>query len=70
MVTNIFPHFSSNDKHMHTHPAESRDSQGNTGLELIWILLAQTGDERDGCSHHALSTERQKFRKNILTRIA
>lgn len=41
----------------HTYSAESGNCQRDTRLELIWIFLAQTGDERDGCSHHTLNSE-------------
>lgn len=38
-----------------THPAEAGDGEGNARLKLVWILLAQAGDEGDGCSHYTLT---------------
>lgn len=54
--------------HSHTHPAKSGNGQGNAGLELIWILLAQTGDERDGCRHHALNPKHTRKRTELIDR--
>lgn len=38
-----------------THPAEAGDGEGNARLKLVWILLAQAGDEGDGCCHYTLT---------------
>lgn len=38
----------------HTHPAQTRHSQGDTRLEVIGVLLAETGDEADCGRDHAL----------------
>lgn len=54
----------------YTHPAESGNSQGNTGLELIWVFLAETGDKRDGCCHYSLNgkdTEKIKLVRLLLS---
>lgn len=44
-----------------TYPAETGHGQGHTRLKLVWVFLAEAGDEGDGCSDHALETDRQGY---------
>lgn len=37
-----------------TYPAETGHGQGDARLELVWVFLAETGDQGDGCSDHTL----------------
>lgn len=38
----------------HTHPAQARHSQGDARLEVVGVLLAETGDEADSGRDHTL----------------
>lgn len=43
----------------HTYPAQARHGQGDTRLEVIRVLLAETSDEADsGCDHALRGQER------------